>query len=59
MEDSYLHKGMRKKLMEEVAAKGITDKIVLKAIENVPRHFFMGKRFHSRTPLLFKRSFSN
>jgi protein-L-isoaspartate(D-aspartate) O-methyltransferase len=45
MEDSYLHKGMRKKLMEEVAGKGITDKNVLKAIENVPRHFFMDNAF--------------
>jgi protein-L-isoaspartate(D-aspartate) O-methyltransferase len=45
MEDSYLHKGMRKKLMEEVAGKGITDKAVLKAIENIPRHFFMDNAF--------------
>lgn len=45
MEDSYLHKGMRKKLMEEVAGKGITDRTVLKAIENIPRHFFMDNAF--------------
>lgn len=45
MEDSYLHKGMRKKLAEEIAGKGITDRNVLKAIENVPRHFFMDNAF--------------
>jgi protein-L-isoaspartate(D-aspartate) O-methyltransferase len=45
MEDSYLHKGMRKKLAEEVAGKGITDRNVLKAIESVPRHFFMDNAF--------------
>lgn len=45
MEDSYLHKGMRKKLVQEIAKKGITDRNVLKAIENVPRHFFMDNAF--------------
>lgn len=45
MEDSYLHKGMRKKLAEEVAGKGITDKAVIKAIETVPRHYFMDNAF--------------
>lgn len=41
MEDTYLHKGMRKKLAAEIAGKGITDRAVLKAIESVPRHFFI------------------
>ena len=45
MEDSYLHKGMRKKLAEAIALKGITDKNVLKALENVPRHYFMDNAF--------------
>lgn len=45
MQDSYLHKGMRKKLAEEVAGKGITDKAVIKAIETVPRHYFMDNAF--------------
>ncbi len=45
MEDSYLHKGMRKKLAEAIAGKGIIDKLVLKAIENVPRHYFMDNAF--------------
>lgn len=45
MEDTYRHKGLRKKLAEEVAAKGITDKRVVQAIEKVPRHFFMDNAF--------------
>jgi protein-L-isoaspartate(D-aspartate) O-methyltransferase len=45
MEDKHLHKGMRKKLAELIAGKGITDKNVLRAIETVPRHFFMDNAF--------------
>jgi protein-L-isoaspartate(D-aspartate) O-methyltransferase len=40
-EDSYKHKGWRKKLVDELVAKGIDDKNVLKAIETVPRHFLL------------------
>ncbi len=36
---------MRKKLVELVASKGITDKNVLRAIETIPRHFFMDNAF--------------
>ncbi len=43
--DSYRHKGMRKKLVEEVRAKGIRDERVLSAIEAVPRHFFLDSSF--------------
>ena len=45
--DTYKHKGLRKKLVEEITAKGITDKNVLKAIETVPRHLFMDNAFIS------------
>ncbi len=45
MQDTYRHKGLRKKLVEQIEEKGITDKGVLKAIENVPRHFFMDNAF--------------
>lgn len=44
-EDSYLHKGMRKKLVDGVREKGITDEHVLEAIMNVPRHFFLDSAF--------------
>jgi protein-L-isoaspartate(D-aspartate) O-methyltransferase len=43
--DSYRHKGLRKQLIEEIELKGITDKNVLLAMENLPRHFFMDSSF--------------
>jgi len=45
MEDTFRHKGLRNKLVETVAHKGITDKTVLEAIGNVPRHLFMDSGF--------------
>ena len=45
VEDSYRHKGLRKKLVETVRSKGITDERVLKALESVPRHFFLDSAF--------------
>ena len=45
VEDSYKHKGMRKALVKLLQEKGIKDSRVLKAIENVPRHFFFEKAF--------------
>src|SRR5215212_6235996 len=44
-EDSYRHKGLRKKLVETVRSKGITDEKVLTALENIPRHFFLDSAF--------------
>ena len=44
-EDSYRHKGLRKKLVEVIKSKGITDEKVLAAIENIPRHFFLDSAF--------------
>ncbi len=40
-EDSYRHKGLRKKLIDSIRDKGITDENVLNAMMNIPRHFFM------------------
>ncbi len=45
MEDSFLHKGLRKKLVEEIKRKGISNTDVLKAIDRVPRHLFMDSSF--------------
>lgn len=45
MEDSYLHKGLRKKLVDEIRQKGINDERVLNAINKVPRHLFMDSSF--------------
>ena len=46
-EDNYRHKGLRKKLVDEVRRKGITDERVLEAINSVPRHFFLESAFTS------------
>ncbi len=40
-EDTYRHKGMRKKLLDVLREKGISDEQVLTAMNNIPRHFFM------------------
>src|SRR5215213_5826911 len=44
-EDTYRHKGLRKKLVELIKSKGITDEKVLLAIETIPRHFFLDSAF--------------
>jgi protein-L-isoaspartate(D-aspartate) O-methyltransferase len=44
-EDTYRHKGLRKKLVDGIRAKGITDEKVLTAIGKVPRHFFLDSAF--------------
>ncbi|MDB5223144.1 MAG: protein-L-isoaspartate(D-aspartate) O-methyltransferase [Chitinophagaceae bacterium] len=40
-EDTYRHKGLRKKLVDSIRDKGITDEKVLTAMMNIPRHFFL------------------
>ncbi len=40
-EDTYKHKGLRKKLIDGIREKGITDESVLEAMSNIPRHFFL------------------
>jgi len=47
MTDTFKHKGMRKRLVEEIKAKGITDEAVLKAIGKIPRHVFMDSSFEN------------
>ena len=44
-EDTYRHKGLRKKLVEQLRTKGITDEAVLNAINNIPRHYFLDTAF--------------
>jgi protein-L-isoaspartate(D-aspartate) O-methyltransferase len=43
--DTYLHKGLRKKLVEILKEKGITDEQVLQAIHSIPRHYFLDSAF--------------
>jgi protein-L-isoaspartate(D-aspartate) O-methyltransferase len=45
LEDSYRHKGLRKKLVDSLREKGITDRNVLQAIDRVPRHLFLDSSF--------------
>jgi len=44
-EDTYRHKGLRKKLTDSLRDKGITDENVLTAMNNIPRHFFLDSAF--------------
>ncbi len=43
--DTYLHKGMRQRLVDEIREKGIRDEAVLSAVNRVPRHIFMDSGF--------------
>ena len=40
-DDTYRHKGLRKKLVETIREKGISDERVLDAIMQIPRHYFL------------------
>jgi protein-L-isoaspartate(D-aspartate) O-methyltransferase len=44
-EDTYRHKGLRKKLVGILKEKGIVDENVLAAILTIPRHFFLDSAF--------------
>ena len=39
--DTYRHRGLRLQMCEELRKKGITDTSVLKAMEEIPRHWFV------------------
>ncbi|HMU46975.1 MAG TPA: protein-L-isoaspartate(D-aspartate) O-methyltransferase [Chitinophagaceae bacterium] len=45
IEDTYRHKGLRKKLVQGIQKKGISDERVLDALLEVPRHFFLDSAF--------------
>jgi len=44
-EDGYQHKGLRKKLIDVLREKGITDEAVLDAMNHIPRHYFLDSAF--------------
>lgn len=44
-QDNFRHKGLRKKLIDDLRTKGISDEAVLQAINQVPRHFFLDLAF--------------
>jgi protein-L-isoaspartate(D-aspartate) O-methyltransferase len=43
--DTYRHKGLRKILINSLREKGITDEVVLEAMNDVPRHLFLDTVF--------------
>lgn len=55
MKDSFVHQGMRKRLVETLRRKGIENELVLAAIGKVPRHLFMDSGFlqHAYTDKAF------
>ena len=66
MQDSFLHKGKRKFLVEYLRDKvGISDEKVLKAINEVPRHLFLESIFEDYAyedrafPILAKQTISH
>ncbi len=66
MQDTYLHKGKRKILVDYLQEKiGISDEKVLKAINTVPRHLFLESIFEDYAyedrafPILAKQTISH
>ena len=49
--DNYREKGARKKLVQELKAKGISDAKVLEAIGKVKRHYFFDETFWAQAYL--------
>ena len=43
--DTFRHKGLRKKLIDLLRTKGITDENVLSAMNTIPRHYFFDSSF--------------
>ncbi len=43
--DNYRHKGLRKKLLQVLEQKGISDHRVLEAMDRIPRHLFLDNAF--------------
>ena len=43
--DNYRHKGMRKRLVDEVRSKGVRDQRILDAVNKIPRHLFLDSSF--------------
>lgn len=42
MEDTFKHQGLRRAMVEKLRQSGISDEAVLKAMTEVPRHWFIG-----------------
>ena len=47
MQDTFQHKGLRQQMVDTLRANGISDEAVLKAMNEVPRHFFIDSALDS------------
>lgn len=47
VQDLFRHKGLRRKLIQTLEEKGITDQKVLNAMMAIPRHFFLDTAFEN------------
>lgn len=47
-QDRYIHKGLRRRMIDEIRKLGIADELVLQALDAVPRHFFVEAAFEER-----------
>lgn len=56
-EDEYLFMGKRKRLVEQLRSKGISDEKVLEAIEKIPRHLFFDQT--TARPALLDHAYSD
>jgi len=45
LNDTYRHKGLRKRLVDDLRRRGIVEEAVLAALNTVPRHYFLDKAF--------------
>lgn len=48
LSDTFRHKGLRTKLVQELRRKGIKSEAVLSAMEKIPRHYFFDSAFDER-----------
>ena len=46
-QDTFKHKGLRQQMVDQLRAGGITDESVLRAMNEVPRHFFLDSALDS------------
>ena len=48
MEDTYRHKGLRRKMVDNLRQLGVASEDVLKAMGEIPRHMFIDSVFDSQ-----------
>jgi len=48
IEDTFLHQGLRKQLVETLRSKGIQNEAILNVIGKIPRHIYFDKVFHNK-----------